>query len=119
MRNVWMVSLLVSAGCESQICAFIGEFTGAYEGAASGEMQADVTESDESDVVNVNFLLKNDPDDFSGSAKVSCTDGELVMDLTDVNGLTIGNVTGTIAEGFGSGGYTLDAGGEGTWEYSN
>lgn len=119
MRSLWMLPLFVLGGCEGQICALLGQYVGGYQGDAEGELSADVGEIEGSDDVNVTFVLANDPDDFNGEAKVSCTDGQLVMDLTDIDGLKVGSVDGLLGEGKGSGGWSLLSGLTGTWSYGD
>lgn len=119
MRCVWMLPLFVLTGCEGQLCALIGQYVGAYEGALNGSMEADITEIKDSDDVNVTFMLAADPDPLGGSATVSCTDGQLILDLTDIDGIQVGTVDGVLGDGFGSGGWNLLSGESGTWSYGD
>jgi hypothetical protein len=118
MRSFWMLPLFVLTGCEGQICALIGNFVGAYEGDASGGLDATVSElKDDPDNVQVTFVLAADPEEYSGSSTVSCVDGQLTLELHDSAADAVGVVTGLLEEGKGSGGYELLNGLTGTWSY--
>ena len=119
-RRWWMLVPVLGAltGCEAQICALLGSFSGVFEGDASGTLEALITEDpDDAEMADVNLTLTSANGLFEGAAKVRCTDGELILDLTDVEGVKVGDVTGSIEEGTGHGDYGLLTGETGTWEY--
>jgi hypothetical protein len=118
VRHWWLVApALVLSGCEAQICALLGSFEGVFQGDAEGTLDALITESDDAEMADVSFSLSSAIGLFEGSAQVNCNDGDLVIDLSDVDGVNVGEVTGVLGEGTGSGGYSLLSGETGTWEY--
>lgn len=119
VRRWWLVvPMLLSTGCEGSLCSLLGTFAGAFEGSLEGTLDAVIEEDpDNSDVADVSLTLTGNGSVFSGVAKVNCTDGELVLDLTDVDGASVGDVTGLIGEGTGHGDYTFVSGEVGTWSY--
>lgn len=119
-RGAWwmVVCLLGATGCEGQLCALLGSFVGAYEGDLEGSLDAEIAENpDDAEFADVSLTLTGNGSVFSGVGKVKCTDGDLVLDLTDVDGASVGEVTGLLSEGTGSGDYSLFGGGGGTWSY--
>jgi hypothetical protein len=117
MRGFWLLPLFVLTGCEGQICALIGNFAGAYEGGASGALDATVDAiKGDPENVQVTFVLAADPEEYSGSSTVSCENGELTLELHDSAADAVGVVTGLLEEGRGSGDYDL-GGIVGTWSY--
>ena len=118
MRIVWLLPLFLLTGCEAQVCALIGQYVGSFEGDAQGQLDATIEEDPESkDDVQVTFVLTGETSGFTGNAVVSCSDGELVLDLSDIEtGEAAGTVTGILGAGDGSGDYKI---GDliGTWSY--
>lgn len=114
----WCAATLVLCGCESQICAILGDYTGAFDGDLTGELAATIAE-DPADVemALADLSLDDGTDVLSGSSPVRCDSGELTIDLTSTDGLTTGTVTGLLSEGSGAGDYALDSGALGTWSY--
>jgi hypothetical protein len=119
VRRWWLIApaLVVLGGCEAQICALLGSFEGVFEGDAEGSLDALITGSDDGESADVSFTLTSAIGLFDGEAKVDCTDGDLVLDISDVDGVKVGEVTGVLGEGTGAGGYELLTGEKGTWEY--
>lgn len=117
-RRWWMVvPMLLLGGCEAQLCALLGAFAGSFDGDASGTLDALVAGTDDPEKADVSFTLTSAIGVFEGSARVNCSDGELVLDLSDAEGLKVGEVTGLLGEGEGSGEYALLSGETGTWAY--
>ncbi|MEZ4239103.1 MAG: hypothetical protein R3F59_23715 [Myxococcota bacterium] len=117
-RRVWLVApLLLLCACEEQICALLGAFEGAFSGDLEGSLEALVSEDPDSGAADVHLTLTSATGLFEGSAKVDCVDGDLILDLRDVEGTSVGTVTGQIEEGQGHGAYELLTGETGTWEY--
>jgi hypothetical protein len=112
---------VVLSGCSaSKACGLIGDFVGSYEGDLQGDLTASVTENTDLDGEAVaDFVLSgaDDGDDVYANGAVDCSTGSLVVDLTDVDGGSLGEVTGTLGEGAGSGDWSLATGETGTWSY--
>lgn len=118
IKRWWMMlALLPMVGCtEAQLCALLGEFDGGFDGDVAGTLLAVIT-ADSDDVADVSLKLTAESTVLEGSGKVSCTDGELVINIASLDGALAGEVTGLLEEGAGFGDYELDNGAKGTWEY--
>lgn len=118
MRWVWTV--VVWSGCESEVCGLLGEYSGSFEGDAEGVVQLAVTEDDANppDQATAGMTLLSDDGSVSadGVGTLTCSSGELVVDLRDIDATSIGEAAGTVAEdGTGGGEWSLVTGDAGTW----
>ena len=118
-RMMWVSLVLLASGCEAQLCELLGEFVGAFEGDLAGEVSAIVSVDPEDDTrVIADLELESGGTRMKGSAPVSCVDGELTLDLTDVDlGDSVGEVTGILEDGSAEGAWSLLTGESGTWSY--
>ena len=109
----------VLAGCESELCALLGEYQGGFEGDAEGAVVL-VVEEDPENPGQATAGMTLDAEDGSlqgdGSGIVTCSSGELTVDLRDgLTGAEIGEATGTLAGDGGGGDWSLLSGESGTW----
>lgn len=105
------------AGCQSanDICAtFLGEFSGTFDGDASGELTLTVTEGDGGAAI-VSLTLEGEVFSAVGNGEVQCEDGELVVTLIDNDGNEIGEFTGSMIDEAGE--WSLGTGESGTWSF--
>ncbi len=112
-------SVLLAGGCENALCNLIGDFVGSFEGDLAGEVSAVVSvdpENDEQVIADMELTTADDTT-LTGSAPVTCTDGQLVIDLTDDSLASVGEVTGELDDGSAQGLWSLFSGESGTWEY--
>lgn len=118
LKRWWMmIALLPSVACtEAQLCALLGEFEGGFDGDVQGALLAVIT-ADADDVADVSLKLTAESAVLEGSGKVGCTDGELLIQISSLDGALAGEVTGLLEGGTGHGDYELDNGAKGTWEY--
>lgn len=122
MTSRWFVGLSVGlSGCATEACGLIGDYVGSYEGDLQGDLSASISENADVDGEAIaDFVLSggDERDDVFAGGAVDCSTGSLVLDLRDVNDASIGEVTGTMSEGKGSGDWSIfDGGLSGTWSY--
>ena len=119
-RMLWIPLVLLSGGCEAQLCALLGEFAGAFEGDLGGAVSAIISvDPDDDTKANADMeLTAEDGTKLKGSAPVSCEDGELTLDLRSGDlSESVGEVTGLLEDGKASGAWELFSGESGTWSY--
>lgn len=121
MTTRWILVAAVATGCSAkESCDIIGEYAGEYAGDLEGELAASITESTDIDGEAVaDFVLSgaDGGEDVYANGIVDCSTGSLVVDLRDVDGNSMGEVSGTLEEGSGSGDWSLVSGETGTWSY--
>jgi hypothetical protein len=119
MRSLVLVLPAMLGGCEGQLCALLGEYQGSFEGDLQGQLDAVLSEDPKNGDTQalVDFTLSTVDTELSGNGHVMCEDGELTLDLRDLDGTKVGDVDGLLGDGEGSGDWSLLTGEKGTWHY--
>ncbi len=103
----------LSACSANDACALIGDYTGTFEGDASGELTIVLSESADGSDPLVDITLSGETFDAVGHGTFHCEDGELIVTLLDDQGNEVGSFTGSMIDE--SGDWELGSGETGTW----
>ena len=111
LRVLPVVSLVACS--VNDACALLGNYTGSFEGDASGELTIVLSESADGSDPLVDITLSGDTFDAVGHGTFHCDDGELIVTLLDDEGNEVGSFTGSMIDE--SGDWELGTGESGTW----
>ena len=111
-----VLASLLLAGCSGNVCDYIGDYSGTFDGDASGAVTLTVTDGTEEGHALAAITLEGDEFSAVGNGEVHCDDGELVVTLYDDAGNEIGSFTGSMLAEAASGEWELGTGESGTWQ---
>ena len=112
MHRLLPLAFLGLTAC-GNVCDLIGSYTGTYEGDANGNVTLAITDDKGDTLITVQLA-----GDLAAGASgtVGCTDGTFDYSLTDADGATVGDISGTVdSTQSASGDFTTTDGGSGTW----
>jgi hypothetical protein len=109
-----LLPVLALVACSANdTCALLGDYTGSFEGDASGELTIVLSESADGSDPLVDITLSGEGFDAVGHGTFHCDDGELIVTLLDDQGNELGSFTGSMIDE--SGAWELGSGESGTW----
>jgi hypothetical protein len=115
LATALLLPLLASCSANDICQTFLGDYSGTFDGDASGSLTLTVQPDDSADNAVVEITLEGEAFSAVGNGLITCEDGELTVTLTDEDGNALGTFTGSMIDEAGE--WSLGTGESGTWSF--